>query len=429
MVGNIKYNWNGSNPLHIEPGYIIRSGTAYIFIFFFLALLLAGIISFNQVVKGAVTVTSKNPPVEIKVKRDGKLSSLFFKPGDSIAIGDIVAVLDNPANQKDVAYLKAKLIKDTLGILSMEALITEFPVSLSLGTSLQVSYKKFLEVYHTVILENTLGQNQTIELQILQNIFNQGSILDSKDEEFQMLETSLSISKENVNRHRQLYKKGVISKFDLEKIELEHADKNRQHSLLKQQMIQLQAGKSMAKSDLEILRISEERKLSLQEAELLFARQNLLIGISEWEDENIIKSPVEGKLSFNQVWGEHQNIESGEVVFTIVPFIRKDLLGKCIVPVQNSGQIRRGQKVYLKLDNYPYREWGMIKASVNSISEVPSREIVPAYIVYLDVDSLVTSYGKKLTLHQELIGTAEIVLEEITLLERVFYQFRQLWNS
>lgn len=426
---NREYNRNGSNPLNIEPGYLLRRGTVYMFVFFFLILLLAGIISFNQVVKGSVTLTSKNPPVEIKVKRDGKLSAIFYKPGDSIAAGDIVAVLDNPANQRNISFLKDRLLKDYPEVLSLEALLTEFPVNLSLGTSLQAAYNRFLEEYHNLILENTLGHNQIMEQVLLQNIDNQGSILNSKEEEFQLMENSLSISTENINRHRQLFEKGVISKFDLEKVELEFTEKNRHYSLLKQQMIQLKTDKSRAKSDLEILRSSEERKLSLQEAELIFAKQNLLNEISEWEDKNIIKSPVAGRLSYNQVWGVHQNVEEGDVVFTIVPFMRKDLLGKCIVPVQNSGQINKGQKVYLKLDNYPYREWGMIKASVKSISEVPSRAEVPAYIVYLDVDSLVTSYGKELILHQELIGTAEIVLEEVTLLKRIFYQFRQLWTT
>ena len=378
---NRKYNSSGSNPLNIEPGYLLRRGTAYMFGFFFLVLILAGIISFNQVVKGSVTLTSKNPPVEIKVKRDGKLSAIYYKPGDSIVAGDIVAVLDNPASQKDITFLKERLGKDFLKVLSLEALLTEFPVNLSLGTSLQAAYNRFLEEYHNLILENTLGHNQIMEQGLLQNINNQRSILNSKEEEFQLMENSLSISTENINRHRQLFEKGVISKFDLEKVEL------------------------------------------------VFAKQNLLNEISEWEDKNIIKSPVAGRLSYNQVWGVHQNVEEGDVVFTIVPFMRKDLLGKCIVPVQNSGQINKGQKVYLKLDNYPYREWGMIKASVKSISEVPSRAEVPAYIVYLDVDSLVTSYGKELILHQELIGTAEIVLEEVTLLKRIFYQFRQLWTT
>jgi biotin carboxyl carrier protein len=428
-VGNREYNRNGSNPLNIEPGYILRRGTAYMFVFFFLVLLLAGIISFNQVVKGSVTLTSKNPPVEIKVKRDGNLSAIFYKPGDSLLAGDIVAVLDNPANQRDISFLKDRLLKDYTEVLSLEALLTEFPVNLSLGTSLQAAYNRFLEKYHNLILENTLGHTQKMEQGLLQNIESHRSILNSKEEELQLMENSLSISTENINRHRQLFEKGVISKFDLEKVDIEYTEKNRQYSLLKQQMIQLQADKNRAKNDLEILRTSEEQKLSLQEAELVFAQQNLLNEISEWEDKNIIKSPVAGSLSYNQVWGEHQNVNEGDVVFTIVPYMRKDLLGKCIVPVQNSGQINKGQKVYLKLDNYPYREWGMIKASVNSISEVPSRAEVPTYIVYLDVDSLVTSYGKELILHQELIGTAEIVLEEVTLLKRIFYQFRQLWTT
>ncbi|MFN4763773.1 HlyD family efflux transporter periplasmic adaptor subunit [Gillisia sp. Q332] len=424
-----EYHKNGNNPLDIEPGYLLRRGTVYIFIFFLLVLLLAALVSFNQVVKGTVTVTSKNPPVEIKAKRDGKLSAIFYKPGDSIAVGDIVAVLDNPANQRDVAFLKEVLMKDLSQILSLDALITEFPVTLNLGISLQAAYNRFLEDYHTVILESTLGQNKAMEQQLLQNSLNQGSILNSKEEEFYLMENSLSISTANINRHRQLYEKGVISKFDLEKIELQHTEKNREIFLLKQQIIQLQADKSRTKGDLELLRTSEERKLSIQEAALVFSRQNLFNSITEWEDENIIKSPIAGRLSINQVWGEHQNIIEGEVVFTIVPFARNDLLGKCIVPAQNSGQISRGQLVYLRLDNYPYREWGIIKASVNSISEVPSRESVPSYVVYLDVDGLVTSYGKELILHQELIGTAEIVLEEVTLLERVFYQFRQLWTT
>ncbi|UJH92732.1 HlyD family secretion protein [Antarcticibacterium sp. 1MA-6-2] len=363
------------------------------------------------------------------MKRDGNLSTIYYKPGDSILAGDIVAVLDNPASQKDITFLKDRLLKDYPVVLSPDTLLTEFPLNLNLGISLQAAYNRFLEEYHNLILENTLGYNQIKKQGLLQNIDNQVSILNSKQEEFQLMEKSLSISTENIKRHRQLFEKGVISKFDLENVELEFTERNRQYSLLKQQMIQLQADKDRAKNNLEILRTSEERKLSLQEAELVFAQQNLLNEISAWEYKNIIKSPVAGRLSYNQVWGEHQNVEEGEVVFTIVPYMRKDLLAKCIVPVQNAGQISRGQKVYLKLDNYPYREWGMIKARVNSISEVPSRETVPSYVVYIDVDSLVTSYGKELNIHQELIGTAEIVLEEVTLLKRIFYQFQQLWTT
>lgn len=425
---NWKYNKNEVHLLDIEPRGLQRRGTTYLFLFFFLVFLLAGLISFNQVVTGAVTVTSRNPPVEIKVKRDGNLSAINYRSGDTIAAGDIVAVLDNPANQIDIAYLKALLRKDTPFILSLDSLRTKFPVNLKLGTSVQAAYSRFLEEYHKIVLEKSFGENEVMEEQLLENFINKSSILTSKEEELLLMKNSLAISTENIDRHRKLHLKGVISKFDLERVELEHAEKSRQLALLKQQIIQLNADKSRIKSNHYILRNSGLRNFSLQETELVFAQQNLFNSIMEWEEEFIIKSPVEGRLSYNEVWGVHQNVEEGEVVFTVVPFRRNELLGKCIVPVKNSGQIHKGQKVFLKLDNYPYREWGMIKASVNSISEVPTRETVPAYIVYLDVDNLITSYGKELVLNQELIGTAEILLEEVTLLERIFYQFRHLWT-
>jgi hypothetical protein len=42
---------------------------------------------------------------------------------------------------------------------------------------------------------------------------------------------------------------------------------------------------------------------------------------------------------------------------------------------------------------------------------------------------LKTSYGKEIEFKQEMMGTAKIVLQEASLLERVFYQFRGLWSD
>lgn len=99
------------------------------------------------------------------------------------------------------------------------------------------------------------------------------------------------------------------------------------------------------------------------------------------------------------------------------------------MPIRNSGKIKPGQRVIIKLENYPYREWGTIDGEVKIISEVPTKGENEGYVVYVQIMDLVTSYGKTLEFKQEMIGSAEIVLEEITLLERIFYQFRHLWSQ
>ncbi|WP_198627775.1 HlyD family secretion protein [Salegentibacter maritimus] len=416
------------NPPYFKPGYLIRRGTGYIFIFFVFMLLVSGTISFDQVVKGDLILTSLNPPVQIKVKRDGKLAAIFKRPKDSVKVGEMVAILDHPASYKDVTYLKNRLINDSLNISSLGTLIKVYPVNLGLGASLQEVYNKYMEEYHKLILENKLGENKAIEQGLIKEIDNQAAILNSKKKELQLFKNNLIISTQNLNRHQKLFDKGVISKSNLEKIELEFSEKNQQYVLLEQKLIQNQAHLNRAYSDLEILRKSALRNISLQNAELIFARQDLLNQILQWEDNNVLKSPIAGTVSYNQVWIEHQNVSEGDIVFSIIPFNREKLLGKCMVPIHNSGQVKKGQKVYLKLENFPFREWGMVRAIVNSISEVPSKENEPVFIVYLEVDSLKTTYGKELNISQELIGTAEIVLKESSLLERIFYQFRHLWS-
>lgn len=415
--------------MEIEPGGILRWGTNFLFLIFIFTILFAGFVPFNQVVKGTVTVTSKNPPAEIKVKRAGKLAAINFQPGDSIAAGDIVAVLENTGSAGDMAYLKQRLTEDASIRISYGSLVTDFPLDLELGASVQPAYNQFLDEYQKSILEASFNENKVMEGQLQDNIRNQSSILTSKEEEFILMEDALAISTKNIDRHRKLYSKGVISLADLEKVELEHTEMSRQYVLLRQQILQLEADKSKAISNLEILQHSALRKISQSKAELGFAQRSLLNSIMEWEDLYTIKSPIDGKLSYNEVWNEHQNVEEGEMVFTVVPYSRNEFLGKGIVPVKNAGKIRKGQEVYLKLDNYPYTDWGVVKARVNSISEVPSREIIPSYVIYLDVENLTTSYGKKLVLTQELIGTAEILLDKVTLMDRIFYQFRHIWAT
>ncbi|CAN0500975.1 unnamed protein product, partial [Scytosiphon promiscuus] len=136
-----------------------------------------------------------------------------------------------------------------------------------------------------------------------------------------------------------------------------------------------------------------------------------------------------GLVSFYEVWGSHQNIKEGEIVFTVVPLDGDKLLGKCQVPIRNSGKIKPGQRVIIKLENYPYREWGTLNGEVDIISEVPRTGDNEGYVVYVKVKNLVTTYGKTLQFRQDMVGSVEIILEEVTLLQRIFYQFKNLWAN
>jgi len=377
---------------------------------------------------GSVIITSKNPPVQILSKKTGKISSINYQSGDSITEGAILAMIENPASEKDIAYLKDKLPATISTLNSIDALNAEFPSQLNLGNTIQPFYNVFLSTYQKLILESSLREGIILQMHLKDQLSNQNLSLKNKREELLLAKQSLNILEANFKRHQNLLSRGVISQLDLEKVENEFLNEKRQYYFQEQQLNQIILDKNSIEKNQHLVKNSDLKNISIQGAELIQDRQDLLNEILEWEEGFLLKSPIEGRLSYNDVWGQFQNVKSGEVVFTIVPYDRQNLIGKCNIPIRNSGKIREDQKVFLKLENFPYREWGTVKASVGSISQVPRTGEDPGYVVYLNIDDLNTTYGKTLEFNQELMGTAEILLEEVTVLERLFYQFRYLWS-
>ncbi|MEM0542469.1 HlyD family secretion protein [Flavobacterium sp. j3] len=136
---------------------------------------------------------------------------------------------------------------------------------------------------------------------------------------------------------------------------------------------------------------------------------------------------MDGKVSFLQLWAENQTVNAGDNVFAIIPTNQSGYIGKVKAPAQNSGKIKVGQTVNIRLANYPDREFGIIKGVIQAISLTPDKEGNLLINVSLP-NSLETSYKKQIVFQQEMSGTADIVTEDLRLIERLLYQFRDIFK-
>lgn len=416
------------NLLQREPVWFLQWGTYFIFIFFIVILICACFFPFNEVVEGSVIVTSKNPPAYIRANQSGKIVAINYQPGDSVYEGDILGVIENSAQEGDIILLKNKISSPLSTINSLTVLSKTFPSQLEVG-EIQLYYNSFLENYQRLILENSLRDDSILDSQLKNSLTNTQRTIEDKKEEFNTAKRTLDISEINYKRYQQLFKKGIVSQVDFEKAEKELLNEQQQMSFFKQQYDGLELDHKNWKSKLQLTTNTHVRNNLKLEMDLEIAKRNLIHAIDEWEEKYLLKTPITGRLSFLEIWARYQNVEKGEMIFTVVPFTRQNLIGKCKIPIRNSGKISQGQPVKVKLDNYPYQEWGILKASVGSISQVsiPGKE--SGFVVYLNIDNLTTNYGKELQLNQELNGKADILLGEITLMERIFYQFHHLWTN
>ena len=114
-------------------------------------------------------------------------------------------------------------------------------------------------------------------------------------------------------------------------------------------------------------------------------------------------------------------------MFAIIPTKESGYIGKVKAPAQNSGKIKVGQTVNIRLANYPDREFGIVKGFIIAISLTPDKDGNLLINVSLP-KSLETSYKKQIVFRQEMSGTADIVTEDLRLMERLLYQFRDIFK-
>lgn len=132
---------------------------------------------------------------------------------------------------------------------------------------------------------------------------------------------------------------------------------------------------------------------------------------------SVLKSRVDGIVSVGKYWSINQNVKAGDQVLNIIPQFTDKPVGKITLPMAGAGKVKVGQLVNIKLTNYPYIEYGMLHGTIRTISAVPDQG---NYYVEIELKKgLITNYNKMLPFAQEMTGNAEIITDDMRLLERL----------
>ena len=116
-------------------------------------------------------------------------------------------------------------------------------------------------------------------------------------------------------------------------------------------------------------------------------------------------------------------VSAGDHICSIIPDHTGGYVARLKAPEANSGKITKGQKVNIKLFNYPVTEYGHISGRISSISTLPSPEGF-YWVEVILTNELQTSYNIEIPFKLEMSGTAEIITEDLRLCERFFYRLK-----
>jgi len=249
--------------------------------------------------------------------------------------------------------------------------------------------------------------------------------LQSTEGQLKSEELKYKIAKETMENYERLYKKGSFAKADYERERLAFLQAEQSLENLKISISQLKESISSTRSASRGIEIDQTRQSKIEFKAVIQSFNQLKKSIEDWEMQYVLKADVKGKVSFLKYWAENQTVNASDLVFTVIPSESSNYIAKLKAPARNSGKIKIGQEVNIKLENYPNTEYGVLQGKVHLISQLPDEE--GNYLIDVLLPStLITSYDKEIAFKQEMQGSGDIILEDLRLLDRLLYQFKKI---
>ncbi|WP_074409306.1 MULTISPECIES: HlyD family secretion protein [Aquimarina] len=408
------------------PHWMIRWGNLLILVLVLMLLFLSWMFKYPDVIPAEAIITTRIPPQKEYAKTSGKIESLFVKDNQIVPENTPLAILESSANYKDVFLLKS--IVDTIKVntKSFTFPIDELPV-LFLG-DIETSYAIFENSYSEYILNKELQpfSNEAIANQTsLSELYRR---LESLKAQKRLGKAELEFKRKELQRQKNLFEKGVISAQEYESKELDYLRTKRNYENNDVQLSQINESISNATKTSKGTEINKRKEEINLFKKVLQSFGQLKKSIKDWELQYVLKSDIEGRVSFLNFWTENQTVALGDLVFIIVPSEYSSYLAKIKAPSQNSGKIKVGQTANIRLENFPDNEFGTLKGKVKHISLLPDKDGL--YLIDVELpEKLITTYDKEIPFKQEMRGVVEIVTEDLRLIERFFYQFRTLMDK
>ncbi|MBS0030371.1 HlyD family secretion protein [Chitinophaga sp. 22321] len=404
------------------PNWMVRWGNTTIFLILVLILVMSCLIKYPEFVPSTVIISSRNPPEKLEARTNTKVEEIFVEDHQAVSPKQVLMVLQSTADYRDVIRLRN--IVDSLGNSGAE----HFPLSevsaFKLG-EIQADYNAFAKALTEEQLYARLQPYAPDYAAADRSLAESRSRIRTLQQQKSLEQTKYEVSKREYDRYQELFKEKVVSASEMnqEKIKFLQATQNLENiNITISQLQEGILGIEKTRSGASINAQKDKINLNSQTGQLF---EQLRKSLNAWEQNYLLTSAAAGVVSFQQFLGKNQFVKTGDILLSVMPDDKDILIGRLRVPATNSGKVKEGQKVLLKLDNYPYQEFGIVEGRVKNIANAPDKD-GNYYVNVILPNGLQTSFHKNLPFDKELKGNADIVTQDLRLIERFFFQLRKL---
>ncbi|HYF30783.1 MAG TPA: HlyD family efflux transporter periplasmic adaptor subunit [Chitinophagaceae bacterium] len=404
------------------PHWTLRFGPTYLLALVLLGLILSWVIKYPDIIQAPVVLTTEVPPVNIMSRNSGYLT-LWAKDKQPIKAGEYIGFISNPADTREVLKLINELDSFKRKYYTDPTFLSTYtpPNRLNLG-SVQDAYNAFVSGIRNYQFFASLKGHQQKAADVTREIRGYQALSKQQKEQIDIMTRELNLALKQFERDSMLYLQKVISMSEFEQKKKDFLANERAYKNNIANLTNTEIQKTQLTGKYRELMLDEQQQQIDLRIQLETAANALDALLKQWEYAYMLKSPMNGRIALFTYWADNQFVKSSEEILTIIPEQGK-YFAQAKTAVTGSGKIKPGQEVNIKLDNYPFEEYGMVTGIVRNISLLPREN---QYSINIELDKgLSTSHGRAIEFRQDMSGHAEIITEDLRLLERLFHRLRK----
>lgn len=393
------------------PSWLLKRGITFIVLTISMIFGLSFFIRYPEVVTVSMKFNTSDAPKPLISKVNGNLIKILIKDGTLIKKNTDIAYLESVADHEQVLDLLEKIKKIKSGVFALTAIKDiVIPTELKLG-ELQNSYQNFYLAYLNYVGVNKEGIYQKRKNFIQNEVKYINEQSQRIQESFDLQKRELALAEEEYAKYQILAEKKVISQLELQQKESLLLAKRQsipqtEHTIITNLSSRLSKDKEM--SEINNQMFEEEQKFHQSLSTFISDAEN-------WKKQYVISSTSDGRLIYGDFLQENQLVKMGDELFYINAN-KNDYYGEILIPQVKSSRVKVGQKVLIKVQTYPYQEYGYLKGKIHYISDIPIRDSV----FFSKVMLIRNTQDSIIKLKPGIMAYADIITEDQSIFKRIW---------
>jgi hemolysin D len=349
----------------------------------------------------------------------GEIVRLLVKEGDQVKVGQVVAELDSRLLEAEVDRLQQSLSAYRLQLIQSHELLhrTALEAEMRWAIAKSQAQAQFASLTEAQVAAATqrelLKQTETdkaayeARLTRLRPLVNVGAI--AQEQLFEVEQSLRDRQRSQIQSEGDLQRAIANARRYQAEFTQQQAEVQRSHLEKQQRLQQIQVGVS-------------ELEANIQET------KNLLSAAQTQLQSKVLTAPIAGTVLALHIDNVGEVAQPGQTIAEIAP-ASAPLVLSTVIPNDQAGLIQLGMAAQIKVDAFPYQEYGVLSGKVLSVSPDAKEDqrLGPVYEVEIFLDrSTIRHQNQIIPLRAGQTATVEIVLRQRRILDILLDPFQKL---